>query len=81
MLYPNPTEGSSTFNIRFNQAWEGADVTIVINDVTGKVLVKKSFVCASTTQIKPGDELLKPGVYIVIIYVAEKKLINRLVVQ
>lgn len=81
LIYPNPTTDAATFNIRFNASWEGNDVTLTINDVTGRPLLKKTFMCVNPTQIKPGEELLKPGVYIVIIQVADRKLINRLVVQ
>jgi hypothetical protein len=81
LIYPNPTANAANFNIRFNTSWEGADVTMIINDVTGRPVMKKTFVCVNPTQIKPGEELLKPGVYIVIIQVADRKLINRLVVQ
>jgi hypothetical protein len=80
LIYPNPTVGS-TFNVRFNTSWEGSDVTMDIKDITGKTIFKKTFNVTGSLFIKPIDESLKPGVYLVIFYHAEKKVINRLVIQ
>lgn len=80
LIYPNPTT-NSTFNVRFNTLWEGSDVTMAINDVTGKTIFKKTFNVTGPLFIKPTDESLKPGAYLVIFYQAEKKVINRLIIQ
>lgn len=81
VLYPNPTLGNTSFNIRFNSALEGLEAVIMVQDLTGKEILTKTFSAASVTQVKSNDEVLKPGVYIVTIQVADKKIINRLVVQ
>ena len=80
-IYPNPTLTSS-FNIRFNSMWEGSEAIIEIMDVTGRKVFQSTFICSSSTPVKaPSEAPLKPGIYIIKIYVADKKLIDRLVVQ
>jgi len=80
-LYPNPT-ASNSFTIRFNPAWEGNNTMVEVSDITGKIIFRRTLICSNATHIKPPeDSPLQSGVYIIFIYVDNRKLINRLVVQ
>ncbi len=79
-VYPNPATGS-VFNLSFNSAWEGKASDLQISDVTGRNLLSYNIICHPTVPVSFDRQIIEPGLYIIIIYMDDKKYVKKLVIQ
>lgn len=79
-IFPNPTSGQSV-NLVFSPKWEGQVTTIQINDITGRSVISTTITCKPIVPFSTGNQLLKPGVYLITISFDNRKFVRKMIVQ
>jgi subtilisin-like proprotein convertase family protein len=77
-LYPNPND--SNFTIQFSSNSSGK-IGIVVHDISGRVILNKSYTIAGLFNEKIKLENAQAGIYLVTITDGDKKMVKRIVVQ
>jgi subtilisin-like proprotein convertase family protein len=77
-LYPNPND--SNFTIQFSSNSSGK-IGIVVHDISGRVILNKSYTNAGLFNEKIKLENAQAGIYLVTITDGDKKMVKRIVVQ
>jgi len=79
-IYPNPAT-AQTFNLAFGSHWEGDPTTLQIIDITGRTLMSVSFICHALVPVSIDRSTFKPGVYLVSVYLNNRRQVRKLVVE
>lgn len=76
--YPNPVQNAQTLNIQFTS---GAETTVLVSDITGKLVTKQIFRAAGSQHMQLETAGLKPGMYFVNLTSGASKETARVVIQ
>jgi hypothetical protein len=79
-VFPNPSSGGEIY-LALHPSWEGVHTMLDVTDVTGRRIVSTPLACKESNRIPLGDQVIRPGLYVVSVLLDGRKVTTKIVVR